>query len=82
MTYNVINCCSLPTECNRHLVSGLDGVPDTALSASSVQPSNGYIHSVARGRIDTVQEVTPAGVLSGAWVPAESDMNQWIGVRC
>ena len=68
------------TECNRYLVSGFDAVPDSALSASSVQPRNGYIHAVTSGRLTTKQKVMPAGVLSGAWVPAKSDVHQWTGV--
>ena len=68
------------TECNRYMVSGFDAVPDSALSASSVRPRNGYIHAVTRGRLTTKQEVTQTGVLSGAWVPANSDMHQWLGV--
>ena len=68
------------TECNRYLVSGFGAVPDSALSASSVRPRNRYNHAVTRGRLTAKQEVTQTGVLSGAWVPAKSDMHQWLGV--
>ena len=78
----MLNVSCIASECNRYLLSGPDGVPDSALSASSVHPRNGYIHAVARGRLHTSQDVTPSGVLSGAWVAAESDMHQWIGVQC
>ena len=68
------------TECNRYLVSGIDAVPDSAMSASSVRLRNDFIHVVTRGRLTTKQEVTQTEVLSGAWVPAKSDMHQWLGV--
>ncbi len=61
------------------LVSGIDGVDDTAISASSVYNYNQSSPSLAR--MESMTVVTPGGIAEpAAWMAGIGDRKPWIQV--
>ncbi|KAK3583066.1 hypothetical protein CHS0354_004011 [Potamilus streckersoni] len=67
--------------CNDDLVSGLNGIPDTKITASSEFGVNDPTHdySAPRGRLNTTEVTDSSGIVHiGSWTSEKNDVNQWL----
>lgn len=70
--------------CDQYLVSGPNGVPDSAFNASSVYHVNDpkHVYGPERGRLNLTETKDSSGnTLIGAWSADKLDVNQYIQVE-